>query len=99
MRVAVDTLGGDNAPGEIVTGALAAARKLPADDLVLVGDEGMTEPKLEDAPGNVSLRHARVAIKMDEDPAGALRARPDSSVAVAAEMLGARKVDAFFSAG
>lgn len=99
MRVAVDALGGDNAPGEIVAGALAAARKLPNDEFVLVGREAKIEPKLGDAPGNVSLRRARGAIGMDEDPAKALRARPDSSVAVAAEMSRTGEVDAFFSAG
>jgi phosphate acyltransferase len=99
MRVAVDALGGDNAPWEIIAGALAAARKLPDDEFALVGDEGMTEQELEDASGNVALRHARGAIGMDEEPASALRGRPDSSIAVAAGMLGAREVDAFFSAG
>jgi glycerol-3-phosphate acyltransferase PlsX len=95
----VDALGGDNAPGEIVAGTLAAARKLPSTEFVLVGDEAAIEPKLRDAPDNVSLRHARGAIGMNEDPAGALRARPDSSVAVAAWMVRAGETEAFFSAG
>ena len=99
MRVAVDALGGDNAPGEIVAGVLAAAGKLPDDEFVLVGDEAAVEPKLGDAPGNVSVRHARSIVGMDEGPAGALRARPDSSVAVAAGMVRTGEADAFFSAG
>ena len=99
MRVAVDALGGDNAPAEIVAGTLAAARKLPNDRFVLVGDEAVTEPKLEDIPANVSLRRAYGAVGMDEDPAGALRSRPDASVAVAARMVRAGEADAFFSAG
>ena len=99
MRVAVDALGGDNAPGEIIAGALAAARKLPNDEFVLVGDEAAIEPKLGDAPTNVSLRPARGAIGMDEDPAGALRTRPDSSVAIAARMVHTGEAEAFFSAG
>ena len=99
MRVAVDALGGDNAPGEVVAGSLAAARKSPDDELVLVGDGAVLEPELEDIPGNVSLRDARGAIGMDEDPASALRARPDSSVAVAARMVRAGEAEAFFSAG
>ena len=44
MRIAVDALGGDNAPEEIVAGALAAARKLPDHDLLLVGDEILVRP-------------------------------------------------------
>jgi phosphate acyltransferase len=99
VRVAVDALGGDNAPGGIVAGSLAAARKLPNDAFVLVGDEAVVEPELKDAPKNVSLRNARGAIGMDEEPASALRARPDSSVAVAAGMVRTGEAEAFFSAG
>lgn len=99
MRVAVDALGGDNAPGGIIAGSLAAARRLPNDAFVLVGDEAVVEPDIEDAPKNVSLRNARGAIGMDEEPASALRARPDSSVAVAAGMVRTGEADAFFSAG
>jgi phosphate acyltransferase len=99
VRVAVDVLGGDNAPGEIVAGSLAAARRLPADEFFLVGDEDVIEPRLEDAPANVSLRSASGQVGMEEDPAAALRARPRSSVAVAAEMVRAGEAEAFFSAG
>ena len=99
MRVAVDALGGDNAPEEIVAGTLAAARKSPDDEFFLVGDEAVLQPKLGDTPGNVSLRDARGVIGMNEDPAGALRARPYSTVAVAAETVRAGEAEAFFSAG
>ncbi len=99
MRVAVDALGGDNAPEEIVAGALAAARKLPNDEFVLVGDKATIEPELKNAPDNVSLRNARGSIGMDEDPASSLRVRPDSSVAVAAGMVRTGEAEAFFSAG
>jgi phosphate acyltransferase len=99
LRVAVDALGGDNAPGDVVAGSCAAARKSPDDEFVLVGDGAVLEPELENIPGNVSLRDARGAIGMDEDPASALRARPDSSVAVAARMVRAGEAQAFFSAG
>jgi phosphate acyltransferase len=99
VRVAVDALGGDNAPGEIVAGSLAAARKLPDDEIILVGDEAAIAPRLADAPANVSLRDARDVVSMEEDPAAALRSRPDSSVAVAAGMVRAGEAEAFFSAG
>jgi glycerol-3-phosphate acyltransferase PlsX len=99
VRVAVDTLGGDNAPGEIIAGALAAARRSPGHQFVLVGDEDVLKLGLQDATCNVSLRRARWAIGMGENPASALRARPDSSVAVAAELVRAGEADGFFSAG
>ena len=99
MRIAVDALGGDNAPGEIVSGALSAARKLPQDEVILVGDEGSVRPLASDAPKNVSFMDSGAAIGMSEDPAAALRARPDSSVAVAAETVRRGEAEAFFSAG
>ncbi len=99
MRVAVDALGGDNAPGDIVAGSLAAARKLNGDEIILVGDEKVIAPRLAKAPGNVSLRDARGAVGMEEEPAVALRSRPDSSVAIAAGMVREGEAEAFFSAG
>ena len=84
MRVAVDALGGDNAPEAIVAGALAAARKLPDYRFVLVGEESVLEPLTADAPKNVGLENARGIVGMGEEAAAALRSRPDSSVAVAA---------------
>ncbi len=99
MRIAVDALGGDNAPDEIVAGALAAAGRLPGIELILVGDEEVIKPRLRDAPANVSVRKARGVIEMGEDPAFSLRARPDSSVAVAARMVREGEAEAFFSAG
>jgi glycerol-3-phosphate acyltransferase PlsX len=99
VRVAVDALGGDNAPGEIIAGALAAARELPNNKFILVGDEATIEPRLREAPDNVSLHCARGAIGMNEYPAKALRTQPDSSVAVAARMVQAGEAEAFFSVG
>ena len=100
MRIAVDALGGDNAPQEIVAGALSAAKKLPEDQLILVGGAETAWDALGSGiPGNVSFRETGGAIRMDEEPAAALRARPDTSVAVAARAVRAGEADAFFSAG
>jgi glycerol-3-phosphate acyltransferase PlsX len=99
VRVAVDALGGDNAPGDIVAGSLAAARNLIGDEIILVGDEKAIAPRLAKAPSNVSLRDACGAVGMEEEPAAALRSRPDSSVAIAAEMVREGEAEAFFSAG
>jgi phosphate acyltransferase len=100
LRLAVDALGGDNAPGEVISGALAAARKLPRDEILLVGPESELEPHLgPDVPANVSLRPSGGRIGMDEEPAAALKARPDAGVSVAAKMVRAGEADAFFSAG
>ena len=100
MRVAVDALGGDNAPEEIIAGTLSAAMRLPDDELILVGGaEAAWDTFGSGIPGNISFRETVGAIRMDEEPAAALRARPDTSVAVAARAVRAGESDAFFSAG
>jgi phosphate acyltransferase len=100
MRIAVDALGGDNAPAEVVAGAVSAARKRPQDEIFLVGNPVTVEPELgTDAPSNVTLREAGDAVGMDEEPSVALRRRSDASVAVAAEMVRDGEAEALFSAG
>src|SRR5215207_7416446 len=100
MRIAVDALGGDNAPREVLAGAVSAAARSPRDEIFVVGDRAMIEPALgPEVPPNVSLRDARGTIGMDEEPAAALRARPDSSIAAAAGMVREGEAEALFSAG
>jgi glycerol-3-phosphate acyltransferase PlsX len=100
VRIAVDALGGDNAPREVVAGALSAAEGLPRDELVLVGKPEAIEPEVgPELPANISLRPSGRAVGMDEEPSATLRAHPDASVAVAAGMVHAGEADAFFSAG
>jgi glycerol-3-phosphate acyltransferase PlsX len=100
MRIAVDALGGDNAPRAVVAGAVDAARKLAQDEIILVGDRLLMDPYLgPDSPPNISIREAKGAIRMDEEPAAALRARPESSIAIMARMVREGDTDALFSAG
>jgi len=100
VRIAVDALGGDNAPREIVAGTISAAEKLPHDEIVLVGKPDAIEPVLgSNLPANVLLKSAGDAVGMDEEPSATLKAHPDASVAVAAEMVRDGEADAFFSAG
>ncbi|MBA2344817.1 MAG: phosphate acyltransferase PlsX [Rubrobacter sp.] len=100
MRIAVDALGGDEAPEEIVSGAVAAAKRLPEDEILLVGNEARVSKLLGSGrPENLSLHDAGNAVGMEEEPASALRARPDASVAVAASMVRSGDADAIFSAG
>ena len=100
MRIAVDALGGDRAPREVVAGALAAARRLPQDEILLVGDETLVKPEVgANAPTNLSLRDSGGPVGMGDEAASALRAKPDASVAVAAALVRDGEADAFFSAG
>ena len=100
MRIAVDALGGDNAPREIVAGTISAAGGLPQDEFVLVGKPETLEPELgEDPPSNISVRSSGDAVGMDEEPSVTLRDKPDASVAVAAWMVRDGEADTLFSAG
>jgi glycerol-3-phosphate acyltransferase PlsX len=90
IRVAVDAMGGDRGPDEIVAGALAAASAeiVP----ILVGPNGLETHGLE-------LVEAPDVIAMDEKPAEAVRGKPNSSLVVACRLVGAGKADAVISAG
>jgi phosphate acyltransferase len=90
IRVAVDALGGDKAPGEIVAGALEA--RSPEIEPVLVGPRGLETHGLE-------LVESTQEIEMDEKPADAVRAKPDSSLVVACNLVGEGRADAAVSAG
>jgi len=100
VRIAVDALGGDNAPDEIVAGAISAASRMPDDEILLVAD-AKTAGRFSASglPGNVSFEEAGGAVRMDEEPAAAVRSRPDSSVVVCARLVRSGRAQAMFSAG
>ena len=95
MRVAVDAMGGDHAPHEIVQGALIALEKNPELSVVLVGDEGKVRPLVDSAGGvdksRIEIRHASEVIEMGESPVDALRRKPDSSIQRCVEALRDRR--------
>jgi glycerol-3-phosphate acyltransferase PlsX len=97
VRVVVDAAGGDNAPEEVVKGALAAAG--PQLQVVFVGDEARVRRLLPAGVQNVSVVHAPDVIGYDEEPAAAARAKIDSSIVVGLKMVHRGEADAFVSAG
>jgi glycerol-3-phosphate acyltransferase PlsX len=87
MRIGVDVMGGDNAPGAILDGALASLDGLdPSDELVLYGDERVIRPAVERLPAarrkHVTIVVTTEVVGMDEPPVEAVRGKPDSSVVV-----------------
>jgi glycerol-3-phosphate acyltransferase PlsX len=96
MRIGLDVMGGDNAPGAILDGAIAALDKLDStDELVLFGDEGVIKPavhRLGSRLARVTIEHTSEVIGMDESPVEAVRAKPDASVVMMCKRAG-RKVD------
>jgi glycerol-3-phosphate acyltransferase PlsX len=90
IRVAVDAMGGDRGPEEVVAGALVAASDTVQP--VIVGPRGVETQGLE-------LIEAPDVIAMDEKPTDAVRAKPNSSLVVACRSVGEGKADAVVSAG
>lgn len=102
MRIAVDAMGGDHAPSEIVKGALQAAQTFPSiDKLVLVGDQAAIMAVVPGGklPSNVEIFHCTEVIAMDEAPAQAVKRKKDSSVNRAIDLQKSGNVDAVVSAG
>ena len=103
IRVAVDAMGGDYAPQEIIKGAVLAAQKDDV-EIFLVGTANLLEQELSKhkfSP-NGSVIHivgAGEFIKENESPVDVIRRKPNCSVAVAAKMVKAGEADALFSAG
>src|SRR3990170_151332 len=100
MRIAVDAMGGDNAPEAIVSGAVAAAHDLGA-EIVLVGAEQRLREELARHRGAPALEivDAPEVIEMHESPAMALRRKRGASIVVAIELLKAGRADAVVTAG
>ena len=102
MKIAVDAMGGDKAPFEIIKGAIQAVQKYPC-EVVLVGDESKirnilsTETNGEIFP--ITIHHAGEVVQMGEHPADAVRNKKDSSIVVATKLVKDGKCDAVLSAG
>ncbi len=104
VRVALDAMGGDNAPADIVHGGVEAARATREEcEIVLVGDEAQLRRELarhfRTAELPIRVHHASQRIEMAEAPAAALRAKRDASIAVAMRLHRQGEVDAVVTAG
>ena len=100
--VAVDAMGGDRAPGEVVAGALLAAEA--GISVLLVGQEPVVGPLLDGLDRRaltaaVELLHAGEVVAMDDDPAKSVRRKKDSSLVRCAEAVRDGRADAMVSAG
>lgn len=101
MKIAVDAMGGDYAPDEIVFGALEAAREYQC-EIILVGDETRIRKALgvhgaHNLP--ITVHHASEVIEMTEHPSIAIRKKKDASVVVATRLVKEGKADVAVSAG
>ena len=103
VRVAIDAMGGDNAPGVEVEGAIAAARESAgAIEIVLVGKRDLLEAEIAKHGGGdlpVSVVHADEAVAMGESAASAVRRKRNASIVVAADLHKRGLVHGLVSAG
>ena len=97
MRIAVDAMGGDHAPAEIVRGAAQAAVEYGI-DISLVGIPAAVQPLLDSHP-RLQLVPCTQVVAMDEHPAQAVRNKPDSSMSVCARLCRDGRADGWTSAG
>ena len=97
MRIAVDAMGGDFAPAQIVQGASQAATEYGI-DISLVGLPSAVQPLMASHP-RLRLVPCTQEIAMDEHPAQAVRSKPDSSMSVCARMCKEGRADGWVSAG
>ena len=102
INVAVDAMGGDNAPGEIVKGAVEAVNKRSDIHVLLVGQEEAVKKELDShtyPKEQITLVQASEVIETEEPPVNAIRKKKDSSIVVGMNLVKNGEADAFVSAG
>ena len=102
IRIAVDAMGGDNAPGEIVKGAVDAVSKRSDIQVLLTGQEEVVRKELEKysiSQDRITIVPASEIIATDEPPVNAIRRKKDSSIVVGMNLVKKGEADAFVSAG
>ncbi len=101
-RIAVDAMGGDYAPEEIVAGAIQASVELGV-DILLVGDKQRIDPLVKKHAGqestSIKVVHAEDVITMKEEPLVGIRRKPKASINVAMDLVKRKDADAVVSAG
>lgn len=101
-NIALDAMGGDNAPAEIVKGAVEAVEKEPSMKVFLIGIQEAIEKELIKYQYNksqIEVVHAPEVIETAEPPVNAIRRKKDSSMVVGMKMVKGGQADAFVSAG
>lgn len=99
-RIAIDAMGGDHAPAEIVAGAIRAAAELDI-EVLLVGDPQQIRASVAHQGQSFPLEiiTAEEVVAMDEEPITAIRRKPKSSINIAMDLVKTKRADAVVSAG
>lgn len=102
VKIAVDAMGGDNAPGEIVKGAVEAVNERSDIHVFLTGQEDVVSKELEKFSYNkeqITVVNASEVIETGEPPVNAIRKKKDSSIVVGMNLVKNQEADGFVSAG
>lgn len=102
MKIALDAMGGDNAPVETIKGAMMALEEIEGLELVLVGKKEIIEEELSKYSINkdkIEIVDAREIVLMTDEPVSAIKTKKDSSMNRTLELVKEGKVDASVSAG
>jgi glycerol-3-phosphate acyltransferase PlsX len=99
VRIALDAMGGDHAPAEIVKGALLAIAELPVRILLVGRQEAILGELAGVVPDNIEIVDAREVVEMDDTALAPLRKKRNSSIRVCANLVAEGRADAFVSAG
>lgn len=101
MRIAVDAMGGDHAPDEIVKGILAAEKEFSDVEYILYGDGELIKPLLGETynTDKIKIVHTDEKIESDDEPVRAVRSKRNASMVLAARAVKNGEADALFSAG
>lgn len=98
LKIAVDAMGGDNAPQAIVEGIMMAVKEYQDIDFILYGKEESIRKYLTDET-NITIVHTDEKIMSEDDPVRAVRRKKNASMVLAAQAVKDKKADALFSAG
>ncbi|MDN6161995.1 MAG: phosphate acyltransferase, partial [Atopostipes sp.] len=99
MRIAIDAMGGDDAPQVVVEGVQAAAESFPDTKMVMYGVENQIKKYLTKNLENIEIIHTDEKIAGDDDPVRSIRRKKNASMVLAAKSVKNKENDALFSAG
>lgn len=102
MRILVDAMGGDQAPGEIVNGCIDAIKKSDGYDIVLLGDSQAIDKILKErkfSDSRLKIKHTSQVISNEDIPTKAIKTKKDSSMVTGFRLLKEKEGDVFLSAG
>ena len=102
MKIIVDVMSGDNAPLELIKGAIEASNEYKEHEIIVVGDENVISDVVvqnELQLGSITIHHAPDVINMEDRALAVVREKRESSMSIGLKMLAAGDADAFVSAG